>query len=376
MKVLLFANTDWYLYNFRLAQALALRERGDEVVLVSPDGSYGPRMQAMGIRWLQFPMAQHSLNLLAEIWSVIRLLKLYWQEKPDLVHQFTVKCVLYGSLVCHVLGIRSVVNSVTGLGYVFMEGGKARMWLRGFIKLSYRLVLKNTWVIFQNPDDRSAFLESRLVDPKRVALIRGSGVDIRRFSPQPEPSGKPLVVLPARMLWDKGVGEFVNAARTLQAEGVRARFALVGDSDNENPASVQAPQLRAWEKEGVIEWWGWKEDMDDVYAQSAIICLPSYREGLPKTLIEAAACGRPIVTSDVPGCREVVRHGKNGLLVPARDADALAKALLYLLEKPDTRSEMGNCGRKIAEKEFSKELVISQTFTVYQSCRNDHSRRI
>jgi glycosyltransferase involved in cell wall biosynthesis len=320
-------------------------------------------------------MAQHSLSFLAEIWTVIRLLKLYRQEKPDLVHQFTVKCVLYGSLACHVLGIRSIVNSVTGLGYIFMEGGKARMWLRGLIKLSYRLVLKNTWVIFQNPDDRSTFLESRLVDPKRVALIRGSGVDIRRFSPQPEPAGKPLVVLPARMLWDKGVGEFVKAARMLQAEGVRARFALVGDSDNENPSSVQASQLRAWEKEGVIEWWGWKEDMDDVYAQSAIICLPSYREGLPKTLIEAAACGCPIVTSDVPGCREVVRHGKNGLLVPARDADALAKALKDLLQSPNARSEMGICGRTIAEKEFSMELVISQTFAVYQSCRNDQLRR-
>jgi len=375
MKVLLFANTDWYLYNFRLAQVLALRERGDEVVLVSPDGPYGRRMQDLGIRWLPFPLARRSLNLLAGVQTVIRLLRLYRQEKPDLVHHFTVKCVLYGSLACHVLGIRSVVNSVTGLGYVFMEGGKARIWLRGFIKLFYRLVLQNTWVIFQNPDDRSAFLESRLVDPKRVALIRGSGVDIQHFTPRPEPPNIPLVVLPGRMLWDKGVGEYVKAARMLKAEGLRARFALVGDSDNQNPASVYASQLRSWEKEGVIEWWGWKEDMDDVYAQAAIICLPSYREGVPKTLIEAAACGRPIVTSDVPGCREVVRHGKNGLLVPPRDIDALAKALKDLLQRPNERSEMGMCGRTIAEKEFSMELVISQTFAVYRSCRNDQLRR-
>ncbi len=209
------------------------------------------------------------------------------------------------------------------------------------------------------------------MDPKRVTLIRGSGVDIQHFSPQPEPPGIPLVVLPARMLWDKGVGEFVAAARTLQAKGLRARFALVGDSDNENPASVPASQLRAWENEGVIEWWGWKENMDEVYAQAAIVCLPSYREGVPKTLIEAAACGRPIVTSDVPGCREVVRHGENGLLVPARDAGALAEALTDLLQSPNTRSEMGIRSRAIAEKEFSMELVISQTFAFYQSCRND-----
>ena len=304
---------------------------------------------------------------------VLHLLKLYRQEKPDLVHQFTVKCVLFGSVACHLLGIRPVVNSVTGLGYVFMEGGAARRWLRGFIKLFYRLVLKNTWVIFQNPDDRSAFLDSHLVDPKRVTLIRGSGVDIQRFFPQPEPSGKPLVVLPARMLWDKGVGEFVKAARILQAEGLSVRFALVGDSDNENPASVPASQLHAWENEGVIEWWGWKENMQDVYAQAAIVCLPSsYREGVPKSLIEAAACGRPIVTSDMPGCREVVHHGENGLLVPARDASALAKALLNLLQNPNLRREMGGRGRIIAEKEFSENLVIWETIAFYQSCKNEH----
>lgn len=369
MKILLFANTDWYLYNFRLSLALALRERGDEVVLVSPNGPYGPRMQALGIRWLPFPLARRSLNPLTGIQTVFRLLNLYKREKPDLVHQFTVKCVLFGSLACHLLGIQPVVNSVTGLGYVFMEGGGARRWLRGFIKLSYRLLLHNTWVIFQNPDDRSAFQESRLVDPKRVTLIRGSGVDIRRFFPQPEPPGLPLVVLPARMLWDKGVGEFVAAAHSLRAKGSSARFALVGDSDNENPASVHVSQLRAWENEGVIEWWGWKEDMQAVYAQAAIVCLPSYREGLPKTLIEAAACGRPIVTSDVPGCREVVRHGENGLLVPARDAGALAKALMDLLQNPDARSEMGGCGRMIAEKEFSMDQVIFQTFAFYQSSK-------
>jgi glycosyltransferase involved in cell wall biosynthesis len=298
---------------------------------------------------------------------------LYRQEKPDLVNQFTVKCVLFGSLACCLLGIHNVVNSVTGLGYVFSGEERAHWWLRGFIKLSYRLLIKNTWVIFQNPEDKSAFLESRLVDPRKVTLIRGSGVDIQRFFPLPEPAGKPLVVLAARLLWDKGVGEFVEAARLLQTEGVGARFALVGDSDDDNPASVSASQLRAWENEGVIEWWGWKENMQDVYAQAAIVCLPSsYREGVPKSLIEAAACGRPIVTSDMPGCREVVHHGENGLLVPARDASALAKALLNLLQNPNLRREMGGRGRIIAEKEFSENLVIWETIAFYQSCKNEH----
>jgi glycosyltransferase involved in cell wall biosynthesis len=365
----MFANTDWYLYNFRLAQAQALRERGDEVILVSPDGPYGPQMRAMGFRWLPFSLGRKSLNPLPEIQAVMRLLRLYKQEKPDLVHHFTIKCVLYGSLVCHLLGIRCVVNSVTGLGYVFMEGGVARSWLRSLIQLSYRFLLRKTWVIFLNPDDKTVFLERHLVDPGRAVLIRGDGVDIQHFSPQPEPKGLPLVVLPARMLWDKGVGEFVAAARSVRRKGLSARFVLVGDIDSDNPASVPTSQLQAWEKEAVIEWWGWKKDIEDVYAQAAIVCLPSYREGLPKTLVEAAACGRPIVASDVPGCREVVKHGVNGLLVPVRDAGALAEALIDLLQNPDLRSEMGVRSRTMAVEEFSMELIISQTFAVYQSCK-------
>jgi hypothetical protein len=184
VKILYFANTDWYLYNFRLAHAQALVARGDDVVLVSPDGPYGPRMQAMGLRWLPFPLARRSLNPFTGIAETLRLVRLYGREKPDLVHHFTVKCVLYGSLAGRLRRIRSVVNSVTGLGYVFMDGGGARRWLRGLIKAFYRLVLKRTWVIFQNQDDQAVFLESHLVDAERATLIRGSGVDIRSFSPR------------------------------------------------------------------------------------------------------------------------------------------------------------------------------------------------
>jgi glycosyltransferase involved in cell wall biosynthesis len=367
VKILLFANTDWYLYNFRLALAQALRDRGDEVVLVSPDGIYASRLQELGFRWVCFPMVRSGLNPLVEISTIVRLLKLFRKEKPVLVHNFTVKCVLYGSLACRLLGIRAVVNSVTGLGYVFMEGGRTRRWIRRFIMKFYRLVMRRTWVIFQNPDDRSIFLENNLVIPEKVSLIRGSGVDNQRFRPQPEPDGIPVVILPARLLWDKGVGEFVEAARRVQTDGLHARFVLVGDSDPENPAAVPVAQVREWEKEGVIEWWGWREDMNEVYAQAHIICLPSYREGLPKTLIEAAACGRPIITSDVPGCREIVRTGENGLLVPTHDIAALAAALKLLIQDPNMRHALGFCGRKIAEEEFSMELILAQTLNAYHS---------
>jgi glycosyltransferase involved in cell wall biosynthesis len=367
VKILLIANTDWYLYNFRLALAETLRARGDQVVLVSPEGSYVKKLKDLGFRWVGFPLKRRSLNPLSEIRTLFRLFRLYQRETPDLVHQFTIKCVIYGSFICHLLGIRRVVNSITGLGYVFTEGKGARPWLRRLINVFYRLILFRTWVIFQNTTDEELFLKNRLVDSDRVALILGSGVDTNLFSPRPELEGPPLAILPARLLWAKGVGEFVQAARQLKTEGVIARFALVGDGDDGNPASVHADQLQAWVQEGVIEWWGWRENMTDVYAQASIVCLPSYyREGLPKTLIEAAACGRPIVTSNMPGCREVVRHGENGLLVPVRDSSALASALKHLILNSELRCAMGVRGREIAEKEFLMSSIISQTFKVYQ----------
>ena len=369
MKILLFANTDWYLYNYRLELAQTLRTNGHEVILVSPEGPFALRLQELGFRWICFPMARRGLNPLIELSTIVRLVGLYRREKPDLVHQFTIKCVLYGSLASFLNGIHAVVNSVEGLGYIFTESKRQRPWLRGLIKLLYRLVLRPTWVIVLNPDDRQFFLKNRLVNSKRIVMILGTGVDIRQYSPRPELKGVSLVVLPARLLWDKGVGEFVEAARQIRTAGLRARFALVGDSDNGNPASVQVDQLRAWEKEGVIEWWGWKGNMTDVYAEASIICLPTYyREGLPKSLIEAAACGLPIVTTDVPGCRDVVRHGENGLLVGTRDSFGLAQALKYLINNPDIRVKMGASGRKIAEEKFSLELIIPQILAVYKSC--------
>lgn len=370
MKILFFANTDWYLYNYRLELAQALRAKGHEVVMVSPEGNFAPRLRELGFRLVSFPLSRRGLNLLVEFSTLVRLVGLYHREKPDLVHQFTVKCVLYGSMACFFTGIRSVVNSVEGLGYVFTEGVGKQTWLRGLVKLIYRLVLHPTWVIVLNPDDQQYFLENHLVNPRHIVLILGTGVDITQFFPLPESNRNPLVILPARLLWDKGVGEFVEAARRLRTAGLQARFALVGDPDDGNPRSVKPAQLQAWEKEAVIEWWGWKEKMADVYAQASVICLPTYyREGLPKSLIEAVACGRPIVTTNVPGCREMVRQGGNGLLVEARDVSGLAEALKYLILNPNIRAKMGAIGRKIAEEEYSSERIIPQILTVYESCK-------
>ncbi len=366
MKIVLFANTDWYLYNFRLSLAQALRTQGHDVLLVSPPGEYGFKLQEMGFHWQPFVFSRRGLNPVAELVTLMRLQHLYRREQPDLVHHFTIKCVLYGSFAARQVGISRVINSITGLGYVFISQSiKARL-IRWLVSRWYRMALQGTDVIFQNPEDRQLFLSYRFADAQRAYLIPGSGVDIKRFFPCEEATGMPLVVLPARLLWDKGVGEFVEAARMLRAEGIRARFALVGKMDSGNPAAIPISQLTAWQKEEVVEWWGWQEDIAAVYAQAHIVCLPSYREGMPRVLAEAGASGRPVVAADVPGCRLVVRDGVNGLLVAPRDAYALADALKRLILDPSLRSMMGKNGREIAVREFSIERVVSDTIRIYQ----------
>jgi len=366
MKILLFANTDWYLYNFRRDLALALRARGDEVVLVSPAGEYALRLEQMGFHWLEFPLARRGMNPLTELGSIARLVRLYRRERPDLVHHFTVKCVLYGTLAAHLAGIPAAVNSITGLGYLFLPGGALRNLLRAFVRIWYRSVLRGSQVIFENAEDRQAFLDYGLIRPADGHLIPGVGIDLERFRPTPLPTGVPVVLLAARLLWDKGVGEFVEAARRLHEQGVRARFALAGRTDPGNPASIPQTQIEAWCREGTLEWWGWIEEMAEALGRASLVCLPSYREGLPTVLMEAAACARPVVASNVPGCREALQDGVSGLLVEARDAAGLAGVLQRLIDDPALSRKMGLAGRSLAEKKFSSVRIQSRILEVYR----------
>ncbi|NPV57226.1 MAG: glycosyltransferase family 4 protein [Anaerolineae bacterium] len=366
MKILLFANTDWYLYNFRLPLAHALREQGHQVLLVSPRGKFHHHLTDAGFTWIPIDLSPKGLNPLQEIKTARALLALYRQEKPHLVHHFTIKCVLYGSMAARLSRVPAVVNAITGMGYVFINQKPGARLLRWFVIQLYRLLLRRTRVIFQNPDDRQFFLDLKMVQPENTHVIMGSGVDCTLFTPLPEPDGTPVVTLPARMLWDKGVGEFVAAARILKNDGIAARFVLVGASDSDNPAAIAAAQLKAWEQEGLIEYWGFNDDIQGVLARTNLVCLPSYREGLPRILIEAAACGRAQVTTNVPGCREVVQDGINGLLVPARDAHALAEALRALIEDPARRKEMAKRAREVAVNGFSTERVNRETIQIYQ----------
>jgi glycosyltransferase involved in cell wall biosynthesis len=371
VKALLFANTAWYLYNFRLPLAEALRCRGFEVTLVSPRDDYAEKLCQAGFHWVEFPFSRKGQNPLQEIKTISRLTRLYREEKPDFVQHFTIKCVLYGSLAARQTGIHRVINSITGLGYVFLANNLKARLIRPVILFLYRFALRSTQVIFQNRDDLRQFETLHLITPDQTRIVRGSGVDITKFVPSPEPAGAQVVVLPARLLWDKGVGEFVEAARRLKAEGSDARFVLVGDIYADNPASVPESTVRDWEKEGVIEWWGWRGDMPVVFSLASIVCLPSYREGLPKTLIEAAGCARPLVAFDAPGCREVVIHGETGLLAKFKDADDLAACLRKLLNEPDERRRMGTNARQLAETEFSSARIVNETLEVYSKLQGD-----
>jgi glycosyltransferase involved in cell wall biosynthesis len=367
-KVILAANTDWYLYNFRLSLARYLREHGLEVVLVSPPGKFAEHLHSSGFRWLPWQLGRQTLAPWTEAKAFLALQRIYHQEKPQIVHHFTVKPVLYGTLAARRLHIPAVINSITGLGYVFLSREiKARL-LRVIVTAAYRTAFKhpNNAAIFENEADRQVFIRQGLLPEERTVVIEGVGVDAERFIPVPEPEGTPLVVLPSRMLWDKGVGTLVEAARLLQPR-LPVRVALVGMPDPGNPANIDGARLQAWTEQGVVEWWGWQADMPDVYAKSTLVTLPSMGEGVPTALLEAAACGRAIVATDVPGCREVVKHGLNGLLVPPQDASALAEAIYQLLTDPAMRGRMGAAGRQMILDKFTTARVNPATFEVYRS---------
>ena len=366
-KIFLVANTDWYLYNFRLTLAKVLRSNGYEVSLVSPTGSFVGLIQAEGFHWLEWPVGRLSMEPVGEIRALLKLRQIYHQQRPDLVHHFTVKPVLYGTLAARLAGIPLVVDSITGLGYLFIQQDLKVRLVRWLVVQLYRQAFHhpNLAVTYENLSDQAFFVSRHLVRLEQTSVIQGAGVDLEKYCLMPEPAGQPLVVLPARMLWDKGVGVLVEAVRQLKQRR-SLRVALVGAVDAGNPANIPESILRSWVSEGVVEWWGFRRDMPEVYRQAAIITLPSMGEGLPTVLLEAAACGRPIVATDVPGCREVVVDGETGFLVPPNDPSALAGALEKLLDNPALRQRLGQNGRRRVEANFSDQQINEQTLQVYK----------
>lgn len=366
-KLLFLVTEDWYFCSHRLPLARAAQQAGFDVAVACRVREHGQNIQAAGLRLHPLALKRNSRNPWQEIRAIAEIARLYHAEQPDIVHHVALKPVLYGSLAAWIANVPAVVNALAGMGYVFTSNKLSARLLRPMVTLAFRLLLKRGRIILQNPDDRAALLDAKVASAIQITLIRGSGVDTAQFPYTPEQENpRPLVVLPARMLWDKGVGEFVTAAEILKQHGVAARFLLAGESDPDNPAAIPAAQLEAWRDSGIVEWPGRQDDMAGLFAQANLVCLPSYREGLPKALLEAAACGRAIVATDVPGCREIVRHRHNGLLVPPRDATALALALRQLLDNPAQRREFGQHGREMAEQEFSVEKITGETLALYR----------
>lgn len=369
LKILYLVTEDWYFWSHRLPLAQEAKRRGYEVLVVTRVGQYEERLREQGFRVIPLNMQRRSTNPLRELFVIIEIVKIYRREKPDIVHQVGQKPILYGSFAASFTGVNHVVNALGGLGYVFTSNHLKARLLRFVISNCFRLLLnkQGSRLILQNKEDLALFVRDRLVSENKICLIRGSGVDTKVFNFSPEFNGVPVVVLVSRMLWNKGVGEFVAAAKLLKERKVNARFVLVGDSDLHNPNSVLRSTLQEWSHAGAIEWRGRSENIPEVFAHSSIACLPSfYGEGVPKVLLEAAACGLPIVTTDEPGCRDVVRHGENGLLVPARNVVDLANALQCLIENPDLCRRMGARGREIAVAEFAVEKIVAETTALYE----------
>jgi glycosyltransferase involved in cell wall biosynthesis len=376
-RILFVVNAEWYFSSHRLPLALALRDRGDDVTIAAgEERGGGAAIAREGLEFIALRLRRRSLNPFRELASFFELLRLYRRRRPDLVHHVTIKPVLYGSLAARLAGVPAVVNAIPGLGSAFTRSSLARGLLRRAIESGYRAAFagSRTRVILQNPDDRRYFVERGFVDEARTEIIRGAGVNIQVFSPHPEPPGLPVVLLASRLLWEKGVGDLVDASKRLRALDVACRVVLVGAPDPGSRGSLSVETLRRWQEDGLIEWWGPREDMPDVLARSAIVVLPStYPEGVPKSLLEGAAAGRPLVATDMPGCREIVRPGVNGILVPPHDPAALARAIEVLLRDPELRRQMGARGRQIAVEEFSEARVVQETLALYDRMLGEES---
>ncbi len=366
--ILFLVTEDWYFASHRLPLATAALSAGYRVIVATRVQRHEAVLRKAGCEVIHLRWRRSGDGALDHARAIASLIALYRKVRPDLVHHVALKPVVFGSLAARAAGIKAVVNAVAGMGNLGGASGWAAKVLRGGLNLALRSVLdgEGTRVIFQNPDDREEFVRAGLVKPSRTVLVRGSGVDLRLFQPTARTAAVPVILLPGRMLGTKGVREFVMAAAQLQSENVQARFILMGDRDPDNTDSIPDEQLRSWNTSGVVEWWGFREDVPAALAQVDIACLPSYREGTPKSLLEAAAAGLPIVTTDVPGCREVVRQGDNGFLVPARDAGALAEVLRTLITDRSLRERMGSRSRAIAEAEFSDQAVATATLAVYR----------
>lgn len=367
-KVVLVSHWDWVLFNYRIALARHLREIGCEVLLVCPRGEHVEHLANEDFEWREWDVDRSGTKVLGEVASVTALARIYRSFGPDLVHHFTMKPNLYGTLAAALARQKRVVNTFSGLGFLF-SGDRESERLRKRVEPIMRFAFKRrfAWSIVQNSEDLGFLVERGLIDQRRAELIPEC-VDIEVFHPPSSKSASlPITVLMAgRLLWDKGVAELINASRMLADRGVELRVLVAGEPDPGNPSSIPQGQLEEWSRSSGVEFLGMRDDMPDQLRRTDVAVLPSYHEGVPRFLLEAAASGVPIVATDIPGCRAIVEEGVNGFLVPVRDADALAMALERLAKDDELRSHMGSAGVARAENSFSERRMVEQHVELYR----------
>jgi glycosyltransferase involved in cell wall biosynthesis len=373
VRLLIVTNVSWFFVMHRLPIALMARDRGMDVHVACGEGAGAGDIVAAGLPFYSLPLTRKPFAPFRDLRTIWALTRLYRRLKPDVVHHVTLKPIMYGSIAARIAGVPAVVNAFAGLGFTFSGVSTLARYRQYLIRciLRWSLKLRRQAVVFENNDDRELLAEAGVVSLGQSQVISGVGVDTSEYMSTPESAGPVCVLLASRMLREKGVGYFVEAARLLKSRGVIARFVLVGTPDSFNPGSIPESQLQAWNEEGVIEWRGFQGDMPRVLQEAHIVCLPTYyREGVPRILMEGAACGRALVATNTPGCRDIVRNGINGLLVPTHDVEALGAALELLIRDGELRSRMGAAGRKLVEQEFALPHVLDQFWTLYLNIRN------
>uniref|UniRef100_A0A7V1EIM6 Glycosyltransferase family 1 protein n=1 Tax=candidate division WOR-3 bacterium TaxID=2052148 RepID=A0A7V1EIM6_UNCW3 len=367
-RIILSANTTWYLYNFRLPLIKELLKRGYKVYILSPEDKYVGLLEKMNISHIDIKINRSGINPLEDILLLAKFVQIYKKYKPDIVQHFTVKPVIYGTIAARITNIRYIYNMITGLGYVFTAVSFKKRFVQFITRLMYKKVLKySTHIFFQNKEDCNYFFKHKLVQLEKTSIVPGTGVDLEKFSPVVKNNRKEITfIFSGRLLWDKGVGDFVEAARRLKQKYKNIHFWVAGPVDLQNPRGIPPEQLNQWSREGIIKYLGMTDNIKQYLHNADVIVLPSYyREGIPLSLLEGAACGLPIITTDSYGCREVVIEGKNGYLVPIKNVDALVNAMGNFIENPELINEMGRASRKIAEEKFDSKKIVHMILQKY-----------
>jgi glycosyltransferase involved in cell wall biosynthesis len=364
-------NVDWYFISHRLPLARAALDGGLSVHVATAVTSPQCRMALLEARLVlhELPDVRQRKRVFGDLHYCRRLWRVLRKVQPDVVHLVTAKPIIYGGILARFLKRTAVLSAVPGLGFAFVHAGLWSTVRRVAILTAYRVALRHARqrVIFQNAEDRELFVRSGIASERDTVIVRGAGVDLEKFSASAEPAGTVTVLMACRLLREKGVREFLAAASLLHGDGVDAKWVLVGDIDPGNPGSLSRAEVASLLQSTPVVWHGFQSDMTSVLRDCNIVCLPTYYgEGVPKILIEAAASARPCVTTDIPGCRDVVRDGVNGLLVPPRDVRALAQALRTLIESPAKRLQFGAAGRSIVERDFSLPAVVDAFMSIYR----------